>query len=138
MPCALIINPDRTSRLSASLALEGLGFSVLAVTQGAEALGHVMRGGVDLVLLDGRAKEGEPFALIGAMASFSPRMRPCIFFTTQAAHAATVNEALEAGADDYLIGGIGRETLAFKLAQAASRGLLRSDPEVIYHLRKAV
>jgi len=136
MSRALIVNPDPTSRLAASLLLESLGFEVLTAGMGAEALGHLFRGGVDLVLLDGRAEEGDPFALIGTMASFSARNRACILFTTPAGSAATVNEALEAGADDYLIGAFGRDVLAFKLAQAASRGLLRSDPSVIYHLRK--
>jgi len=138
MPCALIINPDRTSRFTARLLLEELGFDVQDMGTGAEALGPLVRGGVDLVLLDGRAEDGDPFALIGTIASFSPRNRACLFFTTPLASAATVNEALEAGADDYLIGAFGRDVLAFKLAQAASRGILRDDPAVIHHLRKVV
>ena len=135
MPRALIVNPEQTSRFSARLLLENLGFEVLAVSAGTDALGHLLRGGVDLVLLDAMIDGGDPFGLIGTIAAFGTT-RPCVIFTTGTANSAMVNEALEAGADDYLIGAFGRDVLAFKLVQAQSGGFLNTDLPVIDQLRK--
>jgi DNA-binding response OmpR family regulator len=138
MSRALIISPDETSRYSARLALEVLDFEVSLASDGGEALSILLRSQPDLVLLDGETEQGDPFGLITTITALSPATRPYLIFTTSRQAAVTVNEALEAGADDYLIGPCGAELLGFKLAQARSRGLLRGNAQVTSYLRKVV
>lgn len=120
MAKALVAAPSAPSLRAACFLLESLGFEVAALHSADEALAQA--GGADLILLDARLGEGSDMSLLERLRAAN--RQACLFFVTENGNRATIREALEAGADDYLVKPFDRDLLAFKLAQAGARGRL--------------
>lgn len=120
----LVVDDSRTVRRAARRILEAEGFAVTEAADGQQALEACRAGLPDLVLLDWNMPvlDGLGF-LRAARAEFGPERPTVILCTTEAAFDRIV-EALEAGAQEYVMKPFDAEILRDKLIQA---GLLPQD-----------
>ncbi|MBI1262859.1 MAG: response regulator [Rhizobiales bacterium] len=135
MATALIADPSAASRKAAQYLLETLGFEVAAACDVPEALGLIRGLSPDLILLDARLGEGDCGDLVERIRSQRAGLRACLFLVAANGASTSIRNAMDAGADDYLVRPFDRRLLAFKLSQARSRGRLteeRHKPRLVH------
>ena len=122
VPTCLVVDDSRVVRKAARRMLEGHGFAVSEAADGAEALAACRAALPRAVLLDWNmpVMDGLQF-LRAARAEFGPD-RPVVVLCTTEAGMDRIVEALEAGAQEYVMKPFDAEILRDKLVQA---GLLR-------------
>ena len=118
----LVVDDSRVVRKAARRMLEGYGFTVAEAADGAEALAACRAGLPRAVLLDWNmpVMDGLQF-LRAARAEFGPD-RPVVVLCTTEAGMDRIVQALEAGAQEYVMKPFDTEILHDKFVQA---GLLR-------------
>ncbi len=116
MPTCLVVDDSRTVRKAARRMLERSGFTVEEAENGAEALVACRAGLPDLVLLDWNmpVMDGLEF-LRHARREFGPADPPVMLCTTEAGFERIV-EALQAGAQEYIMKPFDEAILTGKLA----------------------
>ena len=121
----LVVDDSRTVRRAARRMLEAQGFIVAEAEDGAQALEACRADLPDLVLLDWNmpVMDGPSF-LRAARAEFGPD-RPVVMLCTTEAALERILEALEAGAQEYVMKPFDETILRDKLAQV---GLLLQSP----------
>lgn len=124
MATALVADPSGASRLAAQHLLEGLGFEVVGARDLSEATNLVHSLSPDLVLLDARLATASCADLVDQIRRSPAGLRACLFFVAANGAGVSIREAMDAGADDYLVRPYDRRLLGFKLSQARSRGRL--------------
>jgi two-component system chemotaxis response regulator CheY len=114
---ALVVDDSRTVRRAARRMLEQLGFAVAEAEDGAQALEACRAGLPDLVLLDWNMPvlDGPGF-LRAARAEFGAE-RPIVVLCTTEAALERIVEALEAGAQEYVMKPFDEAILRDKLVQ---------------------
>ncbi len=113
---ALVVDDSRAMRLILARMLEPLGFSVREAADGAEALQLVRTGFVpDLVLVDWNMPEVSGLDVVQALASHPARPAMRVVMVTTETEMNRVAEALESGADEYLMKPFTRDAVAEKL-----------------------
>lgn len=117
MPDCLVVDDSRTTRRAARRVMEELGFAVREAEDGAAALAACREALPDLVLLDWNMPvlDGIGF-LRAARAAYGPE-RPAVVLCTTENTVARIAEALEAGAQEYVMKPFDAEILGGKLAQ---------------------
>lgn len=102
-PTCLVVDDSMVVRKAARRIIEGLGFAVREAKDGQEALEACRAGLPDGVLLDWNmpVMDGITF-LRAARAEFGPE-RPRIVLCTTEAEFARIMQALEAGAQEYVM-----------------------------------
>ncbi len=120
----LVVDDSRVVRKAARRILETLGFAVREAGDGAEALAACRAAMPDAVLLDWNmpVMDGLSF-LRAARAEFGPD-RPAVVLCTTEAAIDRIVEALEAGAQEYIMKPFDEELLRDKFQQA---GLLQDQ-----------
>jgi two-component system chemotaxis response regulator CheY len=120
----LVVDDSRTVRRAARRMLEAHGFAVAEAEDGQQALAACRADLPDLVLLDWNmpVMDGPTF-LRAARAEFGPE-RPVVMLCTTEAALERIVEALEAGAQEYVMKPFDEAILRDKLAQV---GLLPQD-----------
>ena len=120
----LVVDDSRTVRRAARRMLEAEGFAVTEAEDGAGALAACRAALPDLVLLDWNmpVMDGPTF-LRAARAEFGPD-RPIVVLCTTEAALERIVEALEAGAQEYVMKPFDESILRDKLLQV---GLLPQD-----------
>jgi two-component system, OmpR family, KDP operon response regulator KdpE len=96
----LIVDDERSIRLSLRTILSGLGFVIVEAARGAEALSLVRTAQFDVVLLDINMPGMGGIEVCRSIRRSFPRL-PIVMLTVQGSEDRKV-EALDAGADDYI------------------------------------
>jgi two-component system chemotaxis response regulator CheY len=113
----LVVDDSRAVRRAVRRMLETLGLSVREAEDGAQALAACRAGLPDAVLLDWNMPVMDGLAFLRrARAEFGPDRPPIVLCTTECALERIV-EALEAGAQEYVMKPFDVEILGDKLAR---------------------
>jgi two-component system chemotaxis response regulator CheY len=116
--CCLVVDDSRVVRKAARRIVETLGFTVREAEDGAEALAACREAMPKVVLLDWNmpVMDGIGF-LRAARAEFGPD-RPVVVLCTTEAAVERIVEALEAGAQEYIMKPFDAALLQDKFVQA--------------------
>jgi two-component system chemotaxis response regulator CheY len=114
----LVVDDSLVVRKAARRIVEGLGFTVREAKDGQEALDACRESLPDGVLLDWNMPVMDGIAFLrAARAEFGPE-RPRIVLCTTEAELARILEALEAGAQEYVMKPFDAEIIRDKFTQA--------------------
>jgi two-component system KDP operon response regulator KdpE len=116
----LIVDDERSIRLSLRTILSGLGFTIIEAARGEEALALVRTAQFDAVLLDINMPGIGGVEVCRIMRKGSPRL-PIVMLTVQGNEERKV-DAFEAGADDYITKPFHLGELTARLRAAVRRG----------------
>jgi len=108
----LIVDDERSIRISLGTVLTSLGYEIVEAARGEEAIALVRTAKLDAVLLDINMPGMRGVEVCRAMRRISARL-PIIMLTVQTGEDSKV-EALDAGADDYI-------TKPFRLRELTAR-----------------
>jgi two-component system, OmpR family, KDP operon response regulator KdpE len=123
----LIVDDERSIRVSLRTILSGLGFEIVEAARGEEALSLVRMGEFDAVLLDINMPGMGGIDVCRVMRRNSPRL-PIVMLTVQGSEDRKV-EALDAGADDYITKPFQLRELIARLRAAVRRNTLAPEGE---------
>jgi len=114
---ALVVDDSRTVRAILRRILEELGFDVVEADNGRDALGHLDgAGAADVVLVDWGMPEMDGIELIKAIRAVHGGRDVRIVMVTRETRLSGVMEALEAGADEYVMKPFTKDVIREKLA----------------------
>ncbi len=114
----LIVDDSRIIRKVSRRIVEGLGFEVDEAADGAEALAYCAAMMPELVLLDWNMPVMDGITFLRRLRAQPGGDRPKVLFCTIETAVDRIQEALEAGADDYVMKPFDGEILTSKLAEA--------------------
>jgi two-component system, chemotaxis family, chemotaxis protein CheY len=113
---ALVIDDSRTVRIIIGQMLRELGIDVVEATNGVEALEQLQRNPtVELLLVDWNMPEMNGLDLVRAVRSRPGYDQVRILMVTSETLGARVSEALDAGANEYLMKPFDKDVLMTKL-----------------------
>jgi two-component system chemotaxis response regulator CheY len=121
----LVVDDSRVVRKAARRILEGFGFAVREAEDGAKALAACREALPDLVLLDWNMPVLDGIGFLRAARAEHGDERPLVMLCTTENTPEKILEALEAGAQEYVMKPFDGEILGGKLAQL---GLLAESP----------
>ncbi len=121
----LIVDDERSIRMSLRTILSGLGFAIVEAARGEEALSLVRTAEFDCVLLDINMPGIGGIEVCRLIRRNSPRL-PIVMLTVQNSEDRKV-EALDAGADDYITKPFQLRELIARLRAAVRRNSLPGD-----------
>jgi diguanylate cyclase (GGDEF)-like protein/PAS domain S-box-containing protein len=98
----LIVDDEESNRDMLSRRLERHGFEVLVAEDGPQALETIRKSTPDLVLLDIRMPGMSGMQVLQAIRAQHPPSRLPVIMVTAEGHSASIVEALQAGANDYI------------------------------------
>jgi two-component system chemotaxis response regulator CheY len=113
----LVVDDSRVVRKAARRILEGFGFAVREAEDGEKALIACRDALPDLVLLDWNMPVLDGIGFLRAARAEHGRDRPLVMLCTTENTAERILEALEAGAQEYVMKPYDAEILGGKLAQ---------------------
>ncbi len=114
---ALVVDDSRVVRKAARRILEGFGFAVREAEDGAQALLRVREAMPDLVLLDWNMPVLDGLGFLQAARAEHGPEHPLVMLCTTENSAERILQALEAGAQEYVMKPFDAEILGGKLAQ---------------------
>ncbi len=123
----LIVDDERSIRLSLRTILGNFGFDIVEAARGEEALALVRNEQFDAVLLDINMPGIGGIEVCRLMRKASPRL-PIVMLTVQGGEDRKV-EALNAGADDYITKPFQLRELTARLRAAVRRNRLAEDTD---------
>jgi two-component system KDP operon response regulator KdpE len=121
----LIVDDERSIRLSLRTILANLGFEIVEAARGEEALALVRTAQLDAVLLDINMPGIDGVEVCRTIRKFSPRL-PIIMLTVQGGEDRKV-DALDSGADDYITKPFQLRELTARLRAAVRRNKALED-----------
>lgn len=119
MASVLLVEDDPAIRRSLTRALEDLGHAVAVVSEGLRALETVAKVEPDVVLLDLGLPDVDGLKVLGMLRGISNV--PVIVITARDDDR-TIVEALDAGADDYVVKPFGTDHVAARMRAVLRRG----------------
>lgn len=128
----LIVDDERSIRLSLRTILGNFGFDIVEAARGEEAMALVRTESFDAVLLDINMPGIGGIEVCRLMRKASPRL-PILMLTVQGGEERKV-EALNAGADDYITKPFQLRELTARLRAAVRRNKAADDGEVSIHI----
>lgn len=114
----LIVDDSRIIRKVSRRIVEGLGFEVDEAADGAEALAYCAAMTPELILLDWNMPVMDGITFLKRLRAQPGGDRPKVLFCTIETAVERIEEALAAGADDYVMKPFDGEILTSKLAEA--------------------
>ena len=123
----LIVDDERSIRVSLRTILSGLGFEIVEAARGEEALSLVRTAELDAVLLDINMPGMGGIDVCRVIRKHSPRL-PIVMLTVQGGEDRKV-EALDAGADDYITKPFQLRELIARLRAAVRRNSLSREED---------
>jgi len=117
MTDCLVVDDSRVVRKAARRILEGFGFRVREAEDGAKALEACRDALPDLVLLDWNMPVLDGLGFLRAARAEHGSQRPLVMLCTTENTPEKILEALEAGAQEYVMKPFDAEILSGKLAQ---------------------
>lgn len=115
MKSCLIVDDSRVIRKVSRHILETLGFSVVEAEHGQEALAKCDDAMPDVILLDWNMPVMSGIEFITRLRSRPDGHAPKVVFCTTENDVAHIREAIDAGADEYVMKPFDHETLQIKL-----------------------
>jgi two-component system chemotaxis response regulator CheY len=115
MKTCLIVDDSKVIRKVSRHILESLEFEVEEAGDGAEALSHCAERMPELILLDWNMPVMSGIEFIKLLRQREGDNQPKVVFCTTENDVAHIREALQAGADEYVMKPFDRETLLIKL-----------------------
>lgn len=115
MKKCLVVDDSKVIRKVARHILETLDFETFEAADGREALDEVRRSAPDVVLLDWNMPVMDGMQFLHALEALKLPNKPKIVFCTTENGIGQIREAIEAGADEYIMKPFDRETLHSKL-----------------------
>jgi two-component system chemotaxis response regulator CheY len=116
-PLCLIVDDSRVIRRMAADILIGLGLSTAQAEHGLAAVEFCRTTVPDFVLLDWNMPEMDGISCLRALRAMDLNPRPVVVMCTTESGLTKIREALEAGADEYIMKPYDREVLLDKLVQ---------------------
>ncbi len=116
----LIVDDSRIIRKVARRIVEGLGFEVDEAADGIEALSYCVGLMPDVILLDWNMPVMDGLTFIRRLRAQAGGDRPKVLFCTIETRAERIAEALQAGADDYVMKPFDGEILTSKFAEVGA------------------
>lgn len=116
-PLCLIVDDSRVIRRMAADILKGLGLRTAEAENGLKAVEFCRSTVPDMVLLDWNMPEMDGISCLRALRAMALEPRPVVVMCTTENGVAKICEALEAGADEYIMKPYDRDVLLDKLAQ---------------------
>lgn len=113
----LIVDDSATVRHVLRFSLNKLGWSCSEAPTGVQALEQIATSSPALVLLDWNMPVMDGLTCLKAIRSKAPLPRPIVILCTSESSILKIREALEAGADEYIMKPIDIDILTGKLAQ---------------------
>jgi len=118
MKQCLIVDDSRVSRKIARKILEDLHFEIDEAEDGGDALEVCRRKMPDAILLDWNMPTMSGIEFLRALRREPTGERPVIVYCTTESDVAHLTEAIEAGANEYLLKPFDKESIATKFAEA--------------------
>jgi two-component system chemotaxis response regulator CheY len=118
MKTCLIVDDSRIIRKVARRILEDLAFEVAEAGDGAEALAYCRSEMPDAVLLDWNMPVMDGIAFVRQLRIEPGGDKPTVLFCTIENDPARIEEALDAGADEYVMKPFDGDILESKFAEA--------------------
>jgi len=112
----LVVDDSRVIRKVSRRILEGLGFDVAEAADGVEAMAWCHAAMPDVILLDWRMPVMDGLEFVRRLRAEPGGDRPRVVFCSVENDLARIREALDAGADEYVMKPFDGEILAGKLA----------------------
>jgi two-component system chemotaxis response regulator CheY len=113
---ALVVDDSRAIRRLIARTLDGLGFAVAEAADGREGLFRLDQSGAEVVLVDWNMPEMGGLEFVRAVRADPGRAGVRLVVVTSEAELGRMVEALEAGADEYLMKPFTPAALSDKLA----------------------
>ena len=113
----LVVDDSRAIRRVAGDMLTRLGFKVAEAEHGAAAVAFCQTTVPDFVLLDWNMPEMDGITCLRALRAMDLNPRPVVVMCTTENSVSKIREALEAGADEYIMKPYDQEVLLDKLVQ---------------------
>jgi two-component system chemotaxis response regulator CheY len=117
IPLCLVVDDSRVIRRVAVDILKSLNFRVAEAEHGLAAVAFCSKQVPDLVLLDWNMPEMDGITCLRALRAMTLTPRPAVVMCTTENGMPKIREALEAGADEYIMKPYDREILLDKLEQ---------------------
>lgn len=111
----LVVDDSKVIRKVACHMLETFDFSVQEAGDGSEALEIVQQQMPDIILLDWNMPVMDGMQFLHAMRALELENRPKVIFCTTENDANHIEQAMDAGADEYIMKPFDRETLLSKI-----------------------
>ncbi|NEX94035.1 response regulator [Caulobacter sp. 17J65-9] len=118
MKTCLVVDDSRIIRKIARRILEDFAFDVAEAGDGAEALARCRAHMPDVVLLDWRMPVMDGLAFLKSLRAEPGGERPKVVFCTSENEPERISEALDAGADEYVMKPFDGDILGSKLTVA--------------------
>src|SRR5690606_3818844 len=115
MKQCLIVDDSRVIRKVSRHIVESFEFEVTEAENGQDALAKCAIAMPDLILLDWNMPVMNGIEFLGALRSQDGGSRPKVVFCTTENDVAHIREAIEAGADEYVMKPFDHDTLQMKL-----------------------
>lgn len=125
----LIVDDERSIRVSLRTILSNIGFEIVEAARGEEALSLARTARLDVVLLDVNMPGMDGVEVCRIMRKESPRL-PIVMLTVQGSEDRKV-EALDAGADDYITKPFQLRELIARLKAAVRRNKVMDAEETV-------
>lgn len=123
MKSCLVVDDSRVIRMVARRILEQLGFEIREAVDGQEALNECLKALPDAILLDWNMPVMNGIDFLRELRKLSGGDGPIVVFCTTENDMAHIREAIEAGANEYIMKPFDKEIIEAKFAQV---GLLPS------------
>lgn len=117
MKTCLVVDDSKVIRRMARKMLEGQGFAVEEAQDGMEALASCRKNLPDLILLDWNMPVMDGLACLKAMRAEFGSERPLVMFCTTQNDVSFIQQAIEAGANEYVMKPFDDQILQGKLVQ---------------------
>jgi two-component system, chemotaxis family, chemotaxis protein CheY len=115
MKTCLVVDDSKVIRKVSRHILESLDFNVEEAGDGVEALTHCAHSVPDFILLDWNMPVMSGIEFIKVLRQREIENQPKVVFCTTENDIAHIREAIQAGADEYVMKPFDRETLQIKL-----------------------
>lgn len=120
MPSCLVVDDSRVVRAVARRIFEGMSFSVAEAENGREALERCGDGMPDVILLDWNMPVMDGIDFLRTLRARPDGLGPTVIFCTTEREAGRISQAIEAGADEYIMKPFDSDIVHSKLEQAGA------------------
>jgi two-component system, chemotaxis family, chemotaxis protein CheY len=117
MPSCLIVDDSRVVRMVARKILEGLDFEIKEAEDGKTALGICLKSMPDAVLVDWKMPIMDGVEFLRALRQSAGVTQPVVIVCSVYNDAPHIAEAIDAGADEYIMKPFDTDIMRSKLAQ---------------------